>query len=294
MRCLAFILALGFLATTRSAPAETAPATALRRVARTSHADYYSVGGAHVDVRRSEEYLARLETLFGRAPGGWRVEIVVHAGLDRLRTPEGAAASGITDLVARRIDSVRSFHPHELVHAAAGRIGVPPAFFAEGLAVALSSGGQWSGRDVDAVAAGALVGGARLEPLLERFGSDPDLDYPLAGSFVAFLLDSYGIEPMLEFLERCGPSPATFEGSFQAAYGRTVANASLAWRARMLTRGGSSWAWSDASTWPGSLQRSRSARDAAASRSAGRSPADSGDSVLLSPPTAREAEAPGR
>lgn len=60
---------------------------------------------------------------------------------------------------------MRAFHPHELVHAAAGRIGMPPAFFAEGLAVALSSGGLWRGRDVDAVAQGALVAGARLEPL---------------------------------------------------------------------------------------------------------------------------------
>jgi hypothetical protein len=36
------------------------------------------------------------------------------------------------------IDSVRDFHPHELVHAVARRIGRPPVFFAEGLAASPS------------------------------------------------------------------------------------------------------------------------------------------------------------
>ena len=288
MRCLAFILALGSLVTTASARAQAEPAPARNRVAKTSRAVYYSVDRAKVDVRRSEKYLERLETLFGRTPDSWRVEVVVHPAEGALRTSGGAAASGITDLVARRIDSVRAFHPHELVHAAAGRIGMPPAFFAEGLAVALSSGGLWRGRDVDAVAQGALMAGARLEPLFTRFGDDPDHDYPLAGSFVAFLLDLYGIEAMVDFLERCGPSPAAFEESFRAAYGRTVANASLAWRVKLLARGGSSWAWNDTSTWPRSLQRSGPAREALASRHDDRRGADPNASVLLSPEVARD------
>jgi hypothetical protein len=282
VRWLAFILVFGLKAA-GSAFVEAAPATAFQCVARTPRALYYSVGRAPVDVRRSEDYLARLETLFGRAAGERRVEIVVHPANVPLRTSEGAAASGITDLVARRIDTVRAFHPHELVHAAAGCIGMPPALFAEGLAVALSSGGRWRGREIDAVAQGALVAGARLEPLIERFGGDPDLDYTMAGSFVAFLLDSYGIEAMVDFLERCGPRPDAFEEAFRAAYGRTVAKASLAWRARLLAAGGSSWAWSDAETWPRSLQRPGSARDVMASRREDRSQADSGASILLSP-----------
>ncbi len=281
MRWPAFILALGSLVAGATG-VQAAPATAPQLVARTSRASYYSLGRARVDVRRSEQYLARLEALFGRAPEGWRVEIVVHPASTTLRSSEGAAASGITDLVSRRIDSVRAFHPHELVHAAAGRIGMPPAFFAEGLAVALSSGGRWHGRDVDAVALGAIVAGVRLEPLFDRFGADPELDYALAGSFVAFLLDTHGIETMVEFLERCGPSPAAFEQSFRAAYGRTVANASLAWEARLRAQsGGASWAWSDASTWPGSLQRRRPPQ-AMPHRADQRAPSASGASVLLS------------
>jgi hypothetical protein len=282
VRCLVPLLALVALAAD-VAGAPAARDSALRRVAKTSRARYYSVDRARVDVRRSEAYLERLESLFGRTPAGWSVDVVVHPAHGVLRSAEGAAASGITDLLAGRVDSVRAFHPHELVHAAAGRLGMPPAFFAEGLAVALSSGGRWRGRDIDAVAQGALMGGARLEPLLEHFGAEPDLDYPLAGSFVAFLLDSHGIEAMVEFLERCGPSPFTFEESFRAAYGRTIANASLAWRARLLVRGGSGWGWNDPATWPRSLQRSRPAMATRDGRPGRALPADREASVLLSP-----------
>lgn len=87
----------------------------------------------------------------------------------------------------------------------------------------------------------------------------------------------------VEFLKRCGPSPFTFEESFRAAYGRTIANASLAWRARLLVRGGSGWGWNDPATWPESLQRSRPAMAIRDGRPGRTLPADIEASVLLSP-----------
>ena len=284
MRYLALTLVLGSMVSAGSVAVQAAPVPGPQLVARTSRALYYSFDHARVDVRKSEDYLARLETLFGRPPGEWQVEIVVHPATAPLRTESGLAARGITDLVARRIDSVQAFHPHELVHAAAGRIGLPPAFFAEGLAVALSSGGQWGGRDVDAVARGAVVGGARLEPLVDHFGEgDPGLEYCLAGSFVAFLLETEGIEPMVAFLEGCGTSPEAFERAFRGTYGMTFARATLAWRARLLAAGGSGWGWADESTWPRSLQGAHSARTAVVTRTDDRPRAETSASVLLSP-----------
>jgi hypothetical protein len=252
-------LALGLLATLVCASAPAAPGAASKLVARTSRASYYSVGHASVDVRRSEAYLERLESLFGNAPDGWSFTVVVHPKDTVLLTAEGAAARGITDLAARRIDSVLGFHPHELVHAVAGRLGTPPVVFAEGLAVALSSGGRWGGRNLDAVAGGALLAGARLEALVDRFGENPDVDYPMAGSFVAFLLDTHGIEVMVAFLERCDVSHAGFENAFRSAFGSSFARMSITWRARLARSGGSSWDWSDSRTWPASLRRPRAA-----------------------------------
>ncbi|HXK12583.1 MAG TPA: hypothetical protein VMT70_23305 [Vicinamibacteria bacterium] len=284
MRWLALTFALGLLAAAESADVEAGSVPGPRLVARTSRALYYSVDHARVDVRRSEDYLARLETLFGRPSEGWHVEIVVHPATAPLRTEAGVAALGITDLAARRIDSVQAFHPHELVHAAAGRNGVAPAFFAEGLAVALSSGGRWNGRDVDAVARGAAAAGVRIEPLLDQFGDvDPALEYCLAGSFVAFLLETEGIEPMVAFLRGCGSSPARFERAFRAAYGCTFAAATLAWRARLLAGRGSTWRWADESTWPRSLEKTRSTRAQAVATEVERPRAETGVFLLLSP-----------
>ena len=159
------------------------PAEVFEPVARTAHAAYYAAGGHGIDVRRSEAYLGQLVSLFGPAPAGWRIEYYRHASSTALRDRVGLEASGVTDLATGRIDSVRDFHPHELVHAVAGRIGRPPVFFAEGLAVALTGAGRWHGRDLDAVARQALAASPSLEPFLTHFTEqDPDTAYAVAGS----------------------------------------------------------------------------------------------------------------
>jgi hypothetical protein len=168
----------------------------------------------------------------------------------------GIEASGVTDLSAGRIDSVRDFHPHELVHAVAGRIGRPPVFFAEGLAVALAGAGRWHERDLDAVARQALAASPSLEPFLTRFTEqDPDTAYAVSGSLVAHLLDRFGIEPMVAFFRGCGSSSQAYESAFRRAYGRTVARATIDWQKALAERATASREWYDPAGWPRSLQR---------------------------------------
>jgi hypothetical protein len=260
------------------------PSPRFHLVARTDHVSYYSEGRARVDVKRSEAFLARLAEVFGAPPKGWQLEYYVHSS-GAIRAQNGALAVGLTDLATGRIDSVRAFHPHELVHAVAGRLGRGPALFAEGLAVALAGERQWGGRDVDEVARETLDAGGRLEPFLTRFfEQDPDRAYPLAGSFVAFLLDQQGIDAFVAFLEGCGTSPRAYETAFRRAYGRTVARAALEWRVALRQDEAARWTWVNPASWPASLRRASGSGDGGGPGLLPvRAATSSNDDVLLSP-----------
>jgi hypothetical protein len=226
------------------------------RVAETDHARYYSTRGSKVDVRRSEVFLGRLFTLFGLASDGARLEFYRYASVEQLRSEVGIAAYGVTNLDSLRIDSVREYHPHELVHAVAGRLGRPPLLFTEGLAVALTSEGRWRGRDIDEIARAYVRGNRSIDPLLGDFGAeDPDRDYAVAASFVAFLLDRDGIDPFLAFLRGCGAGPEGYEQAFARAYGRGVRDLGVEWEMTLLRGSSAHRAWYDSKEWPRALRR---------------------------------------
>ena len=254
---LTLLLALGPLWTPAALSAEPAPAPGFELIARTSHIDYFVAKGRRVDVRRTEAFLDRLSSLFRLPPEGWRIQYYRHPSVGELSDHVGYAVSGVADLATGRIDSAREFHPHELVHAMMGRLGLPPAFFAEGLAVALTSRGRWRGHDPDEIAAREMAARGSLEPFLVDFGEqDPLVAYAVAGSFVAFLLDRQGIEAMEVFLRGCGDSPSRYERAFRRAYGRSVASLTIEWMAQ-LRRGETNRprAWYDPARWPAALQR---------------------------------------
>lgn len=279
---MALLLALGSAASVEGR-ANTTPDVAFRRVAQTARASYFSHTGHGVDVERSEAFLGRLATVFGPAPAGVRVAYYRHPSSAAVREQTGIEALGVTDIEAGRIDSALPFHPHELVHAVAGRLGRAPVLFEEGLAVALTSGGRWGGRDLDGVARAALASGVRLEMFLDAFAEqDPEVGYPLAGSFVAYLLDTHGIDAFLAFLAEGGAGPTRCEIAFRRAFGRSVANASIGWRAALASpRAATAWSWNDPATWPASLKRNGSATSTAdASRVSGREPRVAGPLLL--------------
>jgi hypothetical protein len=273
-----------------SLPLEAAPPPGFALVARTRRVSYFSQRRLPVDVRRSESFLDRLETVFGAAPPGWRVEYHRHASQVDIRDHTGLYALGVTDLARAEVDSVWSYHPHELVHVVAGRVARPPTFFAEGLAVALSSGGRWGERTVDAVAREAIESGHRLDPFITAFAEqDPELGYPLAGSFVAFLIDGYGIDRVLAFYGAYS-TPLSLEAAFREAFGHTSAHLTLAWTLALSEGKTQRWSWADPDTWPHSLRRpvrgeTPALRAAAAvdARPEGPGQLDRGTETLLSP-----------
>jgi hypothetical protein len=279
-------LAVTVLASSLSLHLSTARGAELKRIATTSHAVYYAARAHDVDVKSSEAFLTRLDSLFGPAPAGWRLQYYRHADVADVQARVGFPAWGVTDLATGRVDSVRPYHPHELVHAATGRLGRPPVFFAEGLAVALTSGGAWRGRDMDDVAREFLVARGQLRNLLFEFGlGNPERDYALAGSFVGFLLDRYGIEPMLAFVRGCHAARGC-ERALRSAYGKPFDALEVEWE-RGLSGPRGARLWYQAATWPASLRGQAPVADP--------TPASAADGLLAergSPTRAPAAEAP--
>ena len=259
----------------------------LKEVHRTTRVTYYASKRHSVDVKRTEAFLDRLVALFGPTPDGWRVQYYLHDSAHVVHPELGLAAYGVTDLDTLRIDSVRAYHPHELVHAMAGRLGRPPLLFAEGLAVALTSEGRWRGGSLDQVALAALRASRSLRPFLDSFSEqDPDAAYAVAGSLVGYLLDRYGIEPLVAFLRGCGADSGRYETAFQRAYGRTVARMTIEWERSVREQPGSAREWYDTASWPRSLQHGQAAL------TAGPQLASLGRVLDLQPTTTTEAGVP--
>ena len=105
---------------------------------------------------------------------------------------------------------------HELAHALAGAsIRGLPAFFSEGLAVALGESWFWQPPDYSG-------GEAQL---LARFDFSA-VAYATAGDFVSYLLTAHGSASLIAFLQSIADSPsqAQIDAAFQATYGDTFAD----------------------------------------------------------------------
>jgi len=258
-RRLLITMALALTACAASASTLGRTSSGFKQVARTTHVSYFSRSSLKVDVRRCERFLRELEKVFGPLPSGWRVGYYRHAGQAEVAAATGRYALGVTDLEGGRIHSTLGFHPHELVHAVAGRLlGAAPVFLAEGLAVALTSGGRWGDGTVDGAAAVVVSRDMRLQRFVDRFeAQDPALAYPVAGSFMAHLIDAFGIDAVLRFYSES--SKSGLEAAARRAFGRSFASLNLSWAAALGGSGARvSWNWADSTSWPLSLRHSAS------------------------------------
>jgi len=138
---------------------------------------------------------------------------------------------------AGTVHSVYSCHPHEVVHAITFAVGRPPALFEEGLAVAYDWRFALEGGNVHALARGKLVQ-QKLLPLhsiltIREFQAyDSPTVYIEAGSFVKYLMDTYGPDKMrsLFTLPRYSDS-REIEIAFKALYGQSIFEIEGEWRA---------------------------------------------------------------
>lgn len=135
------------------------------------------------------------------------------------------------------IHSVYSCHPHEVIHAITYSIGRPPAFFEEGLAIAYDWQFALDQGDVHALAQRKLAL-QQLFPLrsiltTSRFQAHNSIiSYIEAGSFVKYLIDTYGPDKMQSLVTVPRHSnPQKIEAAFEEIYGQSISEMESEWLA---------------------------------------------------------------
>jgi hypothetical protein len=139
---------------------------------------------------------------------------------------------------------------HEVIHLFGSLFGNPVALWSEGMAVAFqmnAPGGdysaRWNGTPVHAAARQFRQQG-RLVPIADLLETnsfrrfDSNVTYPQAGSFVRYLLDTYGLETWKRLYGLGGPADtaAAVREHFESIYGLTITAVEADWLAVIETR----------------------------------------------------------
>jgi hypothetical protein len=210
--------------------AHAGPLPGFRLAGQTDRILLYSRSSRGVKLARLERSLSRVERILGQRFAG-RLAYYHYECPEEIAFATGRYADGVTFGDLAEVHAVDKVTDHELVHALAWQLGNPGSFFHEGLAVALGDRGKWWGRDVNKAARKA-AGKAGLSALIARFNpAEPGDGYYVAGSFVSWLVERYGVERVGEFFRSCdgGDTAAVFARVF----GQTFDEAGDSWRATL-------------------------------------------------------------
>jgi hypothetical protein len=205
------------------------------------HFVYYTQPGLSVPdwaVELHEVTYARLAELFPAATAS-KIKYYRYPSQINLGQAFGHSWKGYAAQMGEgsAVHSVLSCHPHEVIHAITFAIGRPPALFEEGIAVAYDWRFPLDEGDVHALARGRLVQ-QELYPLhsllttREFQAYDDPAVYAEAGSFVKYLIDTFGPDKMRSLFALPRHSgPQETETAFQAIYGRSISEMESEWQA---------------------------------------------------------------
>lgn len=227
-------LAIAILAAAMPAVPVAAP-NGFSVAAETRNFTFYTRDGGKVDAQKNQSFLDDTSRRLGVTLAGKRA-YYRYAWSEELAFVVGSAAASASGayLASGDIHSTKGFDAHEIVHRVAFELGNPGSFFHEGLAVELGDGGRYGKAKVDEIAR-RLVGRVGFRTLVERFASlPPDVRYPLAGSFVRFLIARHGLAKVSEFFSKCGDERVR-DAQFAKAMGHSLDDAGREW---MATLGG--------------------------------------------------------
>lgn len=157
----------------------------------------------------------------------------------------GTTGNGFAEIGTYKFHTIWKADNHECVHVVVTQlIGQPPALFNEGIAVAHSANYLirpnfvpcWNSQDFNKLSKYYKQNGnmPSLDKLLGTitFGDyDSNITYPIAGSFIRFLIDQYGIIKMKSFISTSGfyDTKDKFHNDFYDTYGKTIESAWAEW-----------------------------------------------------------------
>lgn len=177
----------------------------------------------------------------------WKIEYRKYRDADHLKRVTGHDPTGFAETSRRRFHTTQRLDNHEATHVLwVELVGRTPAFFNEGVAVAYHGDpvrdrfdrSIWNGEDIHVVAGGFLADGKvpALDALLDTNGfwdHDQNMTYPVAGSFVRWLVDQRGIEAFKSFARAVGggtAAPSTVRSRFRETYGEDLDARWVEWR----------------------------------------------------------------
>jgi hypothetical protein len=240
----AAIAAVVLFAAACGAQHPTAPssADALSRRIVTAHFVFRLAENDNVDVAWQETYHAWAAAQLGVDPPS------IEYNKYRNRAHMGAITgngntNGYAEPSSLKLHTIWPTDNHEVVHVYAGPWGFPVALFVEGLAVAYSTNpaasdfvARWNSTPVHELArrfraSGQLPAIADLAETNAFRGRDAGITYPVAGSFVRFLVDTEGIGQMRRLYGAMTnqASLSTVRTAFQQIYGFSLEEAERRW-----------------------------------------------------------------
>ena len=214
-----------------------------------AHYVYHMAPGDVVDTTWQERYYTWVVTQLAVQPTA-RLDYFKYRDRSHMQQVTGRLTNGFAEPGTTRFHTIWPIDNHEGVHTLVIlHIGHPTALFNEGIAVAHQTDPhrgdltpRWSGQPIHTIARNADAAGTipSLGSLLTSpgfFNFDSNLMYPVAGSFVRYLIDVYGLARMKSFLTGASFDDAATRTTtrFQAAYGKSLDAAWAEWRTWLRT-----------------------------------------------------------
>ena len=231
------------------APSATTLDAALPVRSTSAHYVFHTAQGDAVAPDAQEQYHGWMVAQFGITIDK-PIEYYKYRDRAQMEQVTGRQTNGWADPPAFAVHTIWPWDNHEVVHVVTALIGRPTDFFNEGIAVAMQVDPQhdvfepmWSSRSVHAWA-WDIYRLNQLPSLPETVETDAfrKLDdarsYPTAGSFMRYMLDDRGMEPMKAFF-RSGSRDdkrADIEREFSAAFGSSLQDAATRWHAFLQER----------------------------------------------------------
>lgn len=166
-----------------------------------------------------------------------KIDYYKYTSRAQLEDLTGRSTNAFAQASQARIHTIWWIDNHECVHILTDKYwGMPPAIFNEGMAVAHQAqleGDEfipgWNGQDFHILTKGYLDSGVlpEMDELLDShtfWEYESNMVYALAGSFVRFLLDEYGLEKMRDFHKGAGywDSPDKTARRFLKVFGFSI------------------------------------------------------------------------
>lgn len=244
-------MAAGFALATGLAcgDSSTGPTPQLPFVTESAATRYYYEPGDTVDVSRQEAFNAwALERLGLTLPR--KIEYRKYLSRASMGRYTGRGnTNGFAEPEQFTIHTLWSWDNHEVVHVFSAMIGRPSDFFNEGLAVSFqvdparsNFSVMFNGMQVHEACRGYRHAGTLPLPLSRyatttgfRGIADATMSYRMAGSFVLFLQERFGLSRVLAFVRSGGgnDSLTVIQSKFQEAFGKSLDEVEADWLAML-------------------------------------------------------------